>query len=174
MGLISSGKKGCSRCGKIHALDRFQRQNTKLGYRSSCKYCRHVNDRKKNARVFFSEDRFWFNHRTSLSRIVDKTNRTRDLERDRTRYIRNQYNVDFPTSVELYNLSTKGTCEICDKCPEKNKKALSVDHCHKTGVVRGILCQDCNMGIGNLKDNTKILKKAIKYLKKTVNWSEGH
>ena len=43
---------------------------------------------------------------------------------------------------------------------------LSIDHDHKTGKLRGLLCRQCNLGIGNLKDDTKLLHKAIEYLNK--------
>lgn len=39
-----------------------------------------------------------------------------------------------------------------------------VDHCHDTGKVRGLLCFNCNVGIGSLQDDIEMLRKAIKYL----------
>jgi hypothetical protein len=41
---------------------------------------------------------------------------------------------------------------------------LGVDHCHQTGKVRGLLCRDCNLSIGHMKDSVERLKAAIKYL----------
>lgn len=58
-----------------------------------------------------------------------------------------------------------GKCKICGS--EKvggNHKYLKVDHCHKTGKVRGLLCNDCNLGIGKLKDDPDILRNAAKYI----------
>ena len=46
------------------------------------------------------------------------------------------------------------------------KNALTVDHNHVTGQIRGLLCTNCNLGIGNFKDKTELLKNAIKYLEK--------
>ena len=59
----------------------------------------------------------------------------------------------------------KNRCEICGKTSIENKKALSVDHCHKTGKIRGVLCQNCNFAIGLLNDSVNLLNKAIVYLK---------
>jgi len=64
--------------------------------------------------------------------------------------------------------SQLGACAIC-KNPETatrlgKTKALSVDHCHKTGAIRGLLCSDCNTGIGKLKDDPKVLRMAAQYL----------
>lgn len=53
----------------------------------------------------------------------------------------------------------RGKCAICRKA-----RALDVDHCHVTGVVRGLLCRGCNVGLGMLGDNAAGLRRAIKYL----------
>ena len=45
------------------------------------------------------------------------------------------------------------------------KKKLSIDHCHNTKKIRGLLCHYCNMALGLFKDNTDIMQKAIEYLK---------
>lgn len=68
------------------------------------------------------------------------------------------------TYKETQSRTTK--CEICSKTAQENKKALSVDHCHKSGRFRGMLCSKCNLAIGLLNDDISTLKKAIKYLKK--------
>lgn len=52
-------------------------------------------------------------------------------------------------------------CKICDKKPE----LLHVDHCHKTGKVRGLLCNGCNRGLGFFNENAEALIKAAEYLK---------
>lgn len=65
---------------------------------------------------------------------------------------------------------TDNRCEICGKTEKDNGKRLAVDHNHETGMIRGMLCNNCNLGIGYLKDNIDLLKSAIKYLKK----KKGH
>jgi hypothetical protein len=69
--------------------------------------------------------------------------------------------------AELFK-SQNGTCAICKNSETATRlgkvKALSVDHCHKSGAIRGLLCSDCNTGIGKLKDDVKILQSAIHYL----------
>lgn len=55
-----------------------------------------------------------------------------------------------------------GKCAICGSpSPEKE---LSVDHCHQTGKVRGLLCNPCNIGIGYMYDDPIRLLSAVKYL----------
>ncbi|MBL0320503.1 MAG: endonuclease VII domain-containing protein [Alphaproteobacteria bacterium] len=56
------------------------------------------------------------------------------------------------------------SCAICGKKDEG--RVLCVDHDHKTGKVRGLLCTNCNVGLGNLKDSIQILQAAIGYLKR--------
>ena len=56
---------------------------------------------------------------------------------------------------------------LCAICKTKQEgKILAVDHNHVTGKVRGLLCTNCNVGIGNLKDNIQILQSAIEYLQR--------
>lgn len=52
-------------------------------------------------------------------------------------------------------------CDICGDCI-KDKWLL--DHCHSTGLVRGLVCICCNSGLGKFADNRKIMKAAIEYL----------
>jgi hypothetical protein len=58
-----------------------------------------------------------------------------------------------------------GVCKICGR-PEtcKGKNHLSIDHCHTTGDVRGLLCNQCNRGIGWFRDNPQQLRAAAEYL----------
>lgn len=61
-------------------------------------------------------------------------------------------------------LKQDGCCAICN-IPEKDlKRKLSIDHCHTTGHIRGLLCGRCNTLLGFAKDSTYILKGAIDYL----------
>jgi hypothetical protein len=55
-------------------------------------------------------------------------------------------------------------CAICKSDNSKFTKSLFVDHCHKTGKIRGLLCKKCNSGIGFLGETVESLQKAIEYL----------
>lgn len=62
-----------------------------------------------------------------------------------------------------------GVCAICGKKEEDNAtgsshKVLYIDHDHKTGKVRGLLCNHCNRGLGFLQDDSSILRSAIEYI----------
>jgi hypothetical protein len=57
-----------------------------------------------------------------------------------------------------------GKCFVCERATGA-RKALSVDHCHATGIVRGLLCSTCNSRVlGHLRDDTAALERAIDYL----------
>ena len=79
----------------------------------------------------------------------------------------------YGVSLEWYTTKLKeqnGVCAIC-KQPETKKiagslPALAVDHCHDSLEVRGLLCSNCNRGIGHLKHDIKILEAAIEYLRR--------
>lgn len=76
-------------------------------------------------------------------------------------------------SIDEYNLMVEKQCNLCAICkkPESRKDyrnnitiRLSVDHCHKSQKIRGLLCDKCNRGIGHFDDSPEILKSAIDYL----------
>lgn len=80
-------------------------------------------------------------------------------------YMRTYYGV----TVEWYDATLEdqgGKCAICGSRDKrrKNVKYFAVDHDHRTGKARGLLCHPCNVGIGNLQDDVNILAKAIQYL----------
>jgi hypothetical protein len=76
----------------------------------------------------------------------------------------------FGITPEIYNdllLKQSGVCAICNKSP--NGKLLAVDHDHTTGKVRGLLCNDCNLGLGQLGDTTEAIEKVLNYLYEKKN-----
>jgi len=58
----------------------------------------------------------------------------------------------------------RGSCAICGKGEAENGKALAVDHDHESGVVRGLLCDHCNLALGRFQDSPEILRRALDYL----------
>ena len=63
--------------------------------------------------------------------------------------------------VKTMRQKQRGKCAICNI---KFTKEPHADHNHKTGKLRGLLCRNCNCGIGMFKDNPKLLKRASVYL----------
>jgi len=58
------------------------------------------------------------------------------------------------------------SCVICGATED-----LAVDHCHATGVIRGVLCRPCNLGLGYFRDNPQRLLGAVEYL---AEFAKGH
>jgi hypothetical protein len=56
-----------------------------------------------------------------------------------------------------------GRCAICGEEPP-DSRGLAVDHDHKTGKIRGLLCYRCNLGLGNFRDDTSLIQSAMIYL----------
>jgi hypothetical protein len=91
--------------------------------------------------------------------------KTRELKlvKHRHHVLKSRYGI---TMEEYYQMleTQNNKCAVCDN---KATKTLDVDHDHETGRVRGLLCNNCNRGIGHLKDNPDILRRAISYLERT-------
>ena len=71
-----------------------------------------------------------------------------------------------PEDFNTMLIKQKNVCKICNTF--SGGKILSVDHDHKTGRVRGLLCSSCNLAIGLMKDSPKLLRQAAKYLEDTL------
>lgn len=90
---------------------------------------------------------------------------------------RNNMLKKYGISQEIYDSIAAlqcGRCAICDLTPEPiggKKVGLFVDHDHETGLVRGLVCNGCNVGLGNFKDSAQRLRLAAQYL--DDNYSEG-
>lgn len=82
---------------------------------------------------------------------------------DKNKRLKKQYGISIEQYEEIL-VNQNNLCSICKEEDVSKYKTLNVDHCHKTGQIRGLLCQGCNLGLGHFKDNIKILEQAIKYL----------
>jgi hypothetical protein len=89
--------------------------------------------------------------------------RRRDKRTRRVIQVETTYGLSESGYMSLIN-SQNNLCAICGRKDET--RVLCVDHDHKTGAVRGLLCNNCNIGLGNLKDDVQILQSAIGYLQK--------
>ncbi len=107
------------------------------------------------------------NNRTQLR---EKQSLWREINREQIRnegYLRH-YGITLIEYQELFAVQ-KGCCKLCGINQEELKRPLCVDHCHTTKVVRGLLCDPCNRGLGLLKDNIITLKNAVEYLELKSN-----
>lgn len=85
----------------------------------------------------------------------------------RARRVKNsQLMCSYGITIDQYEAMAKSQGNVCAICEgtQLDSRGLAVDHCHKTGRVRGLLCNRCNRAIGMLDDDYKLLEKAMTYL----------
>lgn len=143
--------KKCTRCGAVKDRTAFNKNREgKYGpiLHAHCKECQSA-----AARQWFAE------------------NKERAKENRHRWNLANFYGITPEQYLAMLD-EQGGVCAICghDEPNEHGRTGtkfrLSVDHCHETGRVRGLLCQKCNRAIGLLNDNTDLLRKAIGYLER--------
>tara|TARA_R110002167_G_scaffold543_8_gene2459 strand:- start:2199 stop:2624 length:426 start_codon:yes stop_codon:yes gene_type:complete len=134
--------KRCSKCKEEKAIGMFwNNKSMKDGLDTLCMECRKDSSNKTYAK---NADLVW--------------------ER--------QLLVKYGITVEDYNYKLeqqRGGCAICFQSNTSGRR-LAVDHNHDTGVVRGLLCGRCNIGLGQFGDNVDNLEAAIDYLNYTSNY----
>jgi hypothetical protein len=69
-----------------------------------------------------------------------------------------------PVDYEKLLVVQNYRCAICELDLVHEKNNTVVDHCHETNEIRGVLCRNCNTGLGNFKDKNALLANAAKYL----------
>lgn len=132
--------KECKKCKEVKPLEDFYKdsRNVSTGRTSYCKECA-----KKVSKQWYA---------------------TSDKYKDiiRTSGLKHRFGI---TSDDYWKMS-ESQDHLCYICKTKgNSKFLHVDHDHKTNEIRGLLCKNCNHGLGNFKDNIQLLKNAIEYLR---------
>jgi len=146
------GRKFCNSCGLHLPVTQFHNQSDKKdGKRSQCKLCTN----KRNLEKYHS---------------CEETKKSHHMASRKHSLFKN-----YGITLEEYDamlLEQGGRCAICksDKPwgfvaePKRAKEFFCVDHDHTTREVRGLLCQPCNTGLGNFRDNSDHMRMAIKYL----------
>lgn len=147
--------KICSRCKIDKPYSAYFKDNRRaIGIRCRCKECCALETqewREKNRSDYNSYVSMW---------------RGENPERQHATEIKRRYGL----SIERYNemlAEQKLQCAICggQHDPSKKRGRLYVDHDHKTGEVRALLCKKCNSAIGYFEENPDAMLKAIDYLK---------
>jgi len=113
---------------------------TRGGFRPECRDCRNRDERP------------WrLAHKKEIALAMRKTK------------LKWTFGLTLEAYEKMYK-EQKGCCAICGRNRSEFKIALSVDHDHKTKKIRGLLCHDCNTGLGKFKDSIFTLNLACDYL----------
>ena len=136
--------KHCPRCGSTKPLTEFNRNRSKPdGLGTECRAC---------------------------DRAACKARYQRTKGQRKDAFLRNTYGLSL-AEYDRKLADQNGGCAICAKTPEENGLRLAVDHNHRTGEVRGLLCSQCNKGIGNLGDSPQRLRQAALYLEERGHYA---
>jgi len=155
--------KTCTKCFIKKPLTEFYKNKKHSdGLRSDCKICT-----KKHCLDFYNKikdsNRAYFRDRARKWR---KNNPEKVLKQSHKANLKHRYGI---TPEERHRMLEQQDhrCKICG-IHESNKNKFNVDHDHKTGQIRGILCRNCNQGLGFFKDDISLFVKAVTYLKENM------
>ncbi len=178
-------KKKCSKCDKEKELKYFSFRKDTQKYRGACRSCskgykRLLSDKQEELLKGIDEGvkecgkckkvKDLSEYHADKSTVSGLTSWCITCKKEYTKD--NKENIKITRASKIYNISKKeasdllslSNCEICNKEIEGHSK--HIDHCHESGLVRGILCRECNLGLGHFKDDILNLGNAIAYLSK--------
>lgn len=172
--------KTCTKCNEEKSVDNFTKRKLSAdGLDMWCRQCKALYEKSKQFKPLYSGNKVCTKCKKDLSRTMFyKDHRKSDgLEsrcqvccksRSRNKEISMRYGL-VETDYEEMLKKQQNKCAICYTSAPGSLRLnrFSIDHCHKTSVVRGLLCVNCNYGLGHFKDNIEILENAVKYLNQT-------
>lgn len=170
--------KICSKCKKEKYISEFSKHiKGRNGIRPDCKKCNaeYSAERWKDPKVRERINAYEKEYRESacgslIRKAYSKSYSAKPEVKERTRahWFRTEYGITLEQYKEMY-FRQNGNCLICGEHFEErgdNKlTTLHIDHDHESGQVRGLLCHNCNSGIGYLKEDVSLLQKAMNYLR---------
>jgi len=143
--------KQCNRCKETKPATCFEyNPQQRDGMRATCRQCLAPANAKRS-RVYKAQQR------------ANDPVKFRLVQRGK-QYVR-RYGLN-EGDFERMNDTQNGKCAICANSPDPKKRFLDIDHDHKSGKVRELLCTNCNTGLGRFRDDPDILIKAVNYLLK--------
>ena len=152
--------KKCTKCNQIKTVTEFNKaKKNKDGLNTRCRSCNNAYSREWAQK---NKKRHSNNYQNWRKNNLEHAN---DLDRLRS------YGLPKGRYTKILTLQ-KNCCAICKTNTPAPKKTFCVDHCHKTGKVRGLLCLNCNTMLGHAKDDVERLKAAIKFLGEDVDYRE--
>jgi len=135
--------KTCNRCLIIKSISDFHKNASgKDGFHTHCKTCYNTYYRK-----YYSKNKMQVMARCHNYYL---NNKKKYYINNTKRHLKQKYNLTIET-FDDYLKQQQNKCAICGKSNKSQLQKFSIDHCHKTGKIRGLLCKKCNTGLGSLK-----------------------
>lgn len=159
-------KISCARCKIIKPLADFPVRTTKgkARYWSYCISCSNSYQRDQRASDPDANEKARAYYRENAERKRELARNCRTPEKTKSGALR-KYGITLSEYLTLLE-NQHGVCAVCKRPPRGRRKFLAVDHNHKTGDIRGLLCITCNVGLGALGDSTELLYAALAYLER--------
>jgi hypothetical protein len=115
---------------------------------------------KERRRERYAQEPEYREREKSRRRAYEQANKEELSARRQFGHLERRYGIS-RTDYQVLLAAQRGVCPVCGK---RSKKTLCVDHCHATGTVRGLLCRQCNFGLGCLGDDQAAMIAALAYL----------
>lgn len=126
-----------------------------------CARCKLTKEKSEFYKNNLKSDRLTVYCKTCSKEIGAQTRRRPESIRSKQNYhFYRKYGISIEEQERMFK-SQNYRCKICNCIPTKP----CVDHCHTTGKIRGILCNNCNFALGMFDDNVHILENALNYLR---------
>jgi hypothetical protein len=151
----------CKTCASARLKIRYQINGEEIRKRVSAR--RVANRETTNAKL-----REYYKENADTLKAQKKERYRKNPKRYQAETRRVKLFSGYGLTLEQYDLMVvkqAGRCAICAGPPVHNKR-LTVDHDHSDGTVRGLLCSECNSGLGFFKDSVLILERALKYIQR--------
>lgn len=127
---------------------------------------------RNKTRILERSHKYMKNNRLAATERTRKyrLNHPQSTQEAQRRKVLKQYGIT-EDEYDIILFEQEDKCAICGKHKNDFEQSLCIDHIHETGEIRGLLCKQCNLGLGNFKDNVEVLQSAIKYCNST-SWRE--
>ena len=161
--------KTCTKCLETQLMENFSVRDKKTGRLNSwCRSCRKkyqaIAWKTKSTEMKSYKAEWYLKNKENQKAKCRQRYHEGDKQQHSHKVWRNKIRREFGITEDEYNKMLKSQNGVCKICKLSDEKRLAVDHCHNTGIVRGLLCQKCNTALGLFQENSELLKEAVNYL----------
>lgn len=162
--------KRCTICDREQSLDNFREaKGYKGGRHTACKACeadrlrewRRANPLKRQAQTRRVNDK----RRMTKTGYYDPARKREWSDKRRNSHLQRKYGITLEDEKRMRE-AQGDRCAVCLRPEQELATPLGVDHCHRSGAVRAMLCARCNRALGEVDDDPGLLQRLVEYLDK--------